>query len=98
MMRTCRQTRPERYVLALFQHANVRLRLPVLRWIIPTPEGHHWRRAIDARALDKNFGLPVIDKVFGIAYLPRGERPTGFGVQDPVPATGTCLAWPPPSP
>lgn len=83
-------------LLALFQHSNVRLRFPGVRWVINTPEWHHWHHAIDADARDKNFGIPVIDKVFGTAYLPRGERPTGFGVHDPVPATNYFrqLAYP----
>ena len=29
-------------LLALFQHANVRLRFPGVRWVINTPEWHHW--------------------------------------------------------
>ena len=72
-------------LLALFQHANVRLRFPGLRWVINTPEWHHWHHAIDDEARDKNFGLPIVDAIFGTAYLPRGRRPTGFGIHDPVP-------------
>ena len=75
-------------LLALFQHANVRLRFPGVRWVINTPEWHHWHHSIDPEARDKNFGLPVIDKLFGTAYLPKGRRPTGFGVTDPVPQDG----------
>jgi sterol desaturase/sphingolipid hydroxylase (fatty acid hydroxylase superfamily) len=75
-------------LLALFQHANVRLRFPFVRWIIPTPEWHHWHHAIDAEAHDKNFGLPVVDKLFGTAYLPKGKRPVGFGTTEPVPKEG----------
>lgn len=71
--------------LAIFQHANVRLRFPVLRWVINTPEWHHWHHALDPEARDKNFGLPVVDKIFGTAYLPKGKRPSGFGISDPVP-------------
>ena len=83
-------------LLAIFQHANVRLRFPGLRWIVNTPEWHHWHHAIDADARDKNFGLPVVDKIFGTAYLPRDRRPTGFGVHDPVPQDGYLrqLAYP----
>jgi sterol desaturase/sphingolipid hydroxylase (fatty acid hydroxylase superfamily) len=72
-------------LLALFQHANVRLRFPGLRWVINTPEWHHWHHAIDPEGRDKNFGLPVIDLLFGTAYLPKDRRPTGFGTTDPVP-------------
>jgi sterol desaturase/sphingolipid hydroxylase (fatty acid hydroxylase superfamily) len=93
-------------LLALFQHANVRLRFPVVRWVINTPEWHHWHHAIDDGAIedgaiddgarDKNFGLPVVDKLFGTAYLPKGRRPVGFGTRAPVPADGYLrhLAYP----
>jgi sterol desaturase/sphingolipid hydroxylase (fatty acid hydroxylase superfamily) len=72
--------------LAIFQHANVRLRFPGVRWVLPTPEWHHWHHATDPDAHDTNFGLPFVDKVFGTAFLPRDRRPQGFGVPDPVPA------------
>jgi sterol desaturase/sphingolipid hydroxylase (fatty acid hydroxylase superfamily) len=75
-------------VLAIFQHANVRFRFPGLRWVLNTPEWHHWHHAIDPEARDKNFGLPVVDKIFGTAYLPKDRHPTGFGVDDPVPQDG----------
>ena len=83
-------------LLALFIHANVRLRFPGLRWVITTPEWHHWHHARDPEARDKNFGLPVIDKLFGTAYLPRDKRPTGFGIDDPVPVDNYLrhLAYP----
>ncbi len=83
-------------LLALFQHANVRLRFPGLRWVINTPEWHHWHHSVDPDARDKNFGLPVVDKIFGTAYLPKHQRPTGFGTESPVPADGYLrhLAYP----
>ena len=74
--------------LAIFQHANVRLRFPVVRWIVNTPEWHHWHHATDPEARDKNFGLPLVDWMFGTAYMPKGKRPTAFGIDDPVPPTG----------
>lgn len=83
-------------LLALVQHANVRLRFPGLRWVINTPEWHHWHHATDDAARDRNFGLPVVDKLFGTAYLPRDLRPSGFGTRDPVPQDGYLhhLAYP----
>jgi sterol desaturase/sphingolipid hydroxylase (fatty acid hydroxylase superfamily) len=83
-------------LLAIFQHANVRLRFPYLRWVINTPEWHHWHHSLDAEAQDKNFGLPIVDRIFGTAYLPADRRPTGFGTRSPVPATGYLqhLAYP----
>jgi sterol desaturase/sphingolipid hydroxylase (fatty acid hydroxylase superfamily) len=83
-------------LLAIFQHANVRLRFPGLRWVVNTPEWHHWHHATDRDARDKNFGLPIVDKLFGTAYLPKDRRPTGFGVDEPVPQDGYFrqLAYP----
>jgi sterol desaturase/sphingolipid hydroxylase (fatty acid hydroxylase superfamily) len=82
--------------LALFQHSNTRLRFPGVRWVINTPEWHHWHHSSAAEARDKNFGLPIIDRLFGTAYLPKHEHATDFGVPDPVPATGYVrhLAYP----
>ncbi len=83
-------------LLALFQHANVRLRFPVLRWVVNTPEWHHWHHSVDAEARDRNFGLPVVDKIFGTAYLPKDKVPSGFGTDAPVPANSYLrhLAYP----
>ncbi|HEV2993858.1 MAG TPA: sterol desaturase family protein [Acidimicrobiia bacterium] len=75
-------------LLALFQHANVRLRFPVVRWVINTPEWHHWHHALDREAINTNFGTPVVDKLFGTAYLPRHRWPSGFGTSEPVPPVG----------
>jgi sterol desaturase/sphingolipid hydroxylase (fatty acid hydroxylase superfamily) len=72
--------------LALFQHSNTRLRFPGLRWVINTPQWHHWHHSSHGEARDKNFGVPVIDRIFGTAYLPRGVYATEFGIPDPVPA------------
>jgi sterol desaturase/sphingolipid hydroxylase (fatty acid hydroxylase superfamily) len=83
-------------LLALFQHANVRLRFPVLRWVINTPEWHHWHHALDREAINTNFGTPVIDWLFGTAYMPKGKVPSGFGTVEPVPPVGYVrqLAYP----
>jgi sterol desaturase/sphingolipid hydroxylase (fatty acid hydroxylase superfamily) len=83
-------------LLAIFQHANVRLRFPGIRWVINTPEWHHWHHAIDPEARDKNFGLPIVDRIFGTAFMPKGRRPQGFGIPDPVPQVGYLrhLAYP----
>ena len=75
-------------LLALFQHANVRLRFPGVRWVVNTPEWHHWHHAVDPAARDRNFGLPVVDLLFGTAYMPRDARPSGFGTDAPVPRVG----------
>jgi sterol desaturase/sphingolipid hydroxylase (fatty acid hydroxylase superfamily) len=82
--------------LAVFIHANVRLDLTALDWILVTPRFHHWHHAV--APIDKNFAvhLPWLDRLFGTAYLPPGRWPTAYGIENhPVP-TGYWrqLLWP----
>jgi sterol desaturase/sphingolipid hydroxylase (fatty acid hydroxylase superfamily) len=72
---------------ALFIHSNVRFRFGPLRWVVTTPEFHHWHHANEPEALNKNFagGLPVLDVLFGTAYLPKERVPEAYGTDEPVP-------------
>jgi len=69
-------------------HANMRFRFGVLRWVLATPEFHHWHHGAEAEAVDKNFAvhLPVIDYLFGTFHLPRNRWPERYGIAgNPVP-------------
>jgi sterol desaturase/sphingolipid hydroxylase (fatty acid hydroxylase superfamily) len=57
---------------AVYIHSNTRWRFPVLRWIIATPEFHHWHHTSDEEGIDKNFAafLPLWDRIFGTAHMP----------------------------
>jgi sterol desaturase/sphingolipid hydroxylase (fatty acid hydroxylase superfamily) len=65
---------------AVFIHANVRWRWPYLRWLIATPEFHHWHHTSDEEGIDKNFAgfLPVWDVLFGTAHQPA-HWPRNYG-------------------
>ena len=65
---------------AVYIHANVRWRWPGLRWVIATPEYHHWHHTSDEEGIDKNFAgfLPMWDLVFGTAHQP-GHWPRKYG-------------------
>jgi len=82
---------------AIFIHANVRVTFGPLRWLVATPEFHHWHHAADGAAHNKNYAgeFPWIDAVFGTLYLPRGQRPEAYGI-DEVQPDGYLrqLAWP----
>jgi sterol desaturase/sphingolipid hydroxylase (fatty acid hydroxylase superfamily) len=81
----------------VFLHANTRVRFGPLRWILATPEFHHWNHAAQAEAVDKNFAvhLPLIDRIFGTAWLPD-RWPACYGIAgDPVPEGWLRqLVWP----
>ena len=74
---------------ALFQHSNIRVRLGVFKWVIASPEFHHWHHSNDPIARHKNFagGLPFLDLIFGTAYMP-GWWPTSYGIPAQIPQSG----------
>ncbi|MDF1782298.1 MAG: sterol desaturase family protein [Alcanivoracaceae bacterium] len=67
---------------AIFIHANVRIRFPVLRWLLATPEFHHWHHSSEDDAVDKNYAgfLPIYDVLFRTCYLPAHVA-TRFGTR-----------------
>lgn len=69
-------------------HANVRLNFGPLRWLIASPEFHHWHHANQPEAYNKNYAgqLSFLDKLFGTMHMPGG-LPEKYGVDDPVPDT-----------
>ena len=82
---------------ALLIHSNVRIGFGPLRWIIASPQFHHWHHANCPEALDKNFAgqLPIWDFLFGTLHLPRGRMPQRYGTDDPVPLSYIAhLAYP----
>jgi len=71
-------------VWGLWIHANVDARTGWLQWFVNGPEAHRWHHAVDAEARDTNFAtkLALWDRLFGTAYLPRGRKPSGYGLTD----------------
>lgn len=71
----------------IFLHSNVRFRFRFLRWIIATPEYHHWHHSNDPQARNKNFAgqLPILDWLFGTLYLPKNKMPQTYGISEPMP-------------
>jgi sterol desaturase/sphingolipid hydroxylase (fatty acid hydroxylase superfamily) len=82
---------------AIFIHANVRVSLGPLRWVIATPQFHHWHHAREPQAYNTNFAgeFPVLDALFGTLYLPADRWPAQYGIDDTEPAGYLRqLAWP----
>jgi len=82
---------------ALFIHANVRFRFGPLRWIVATPEFHHWHHSADPAAYNSNFAgeFPLLDLLFGTLHLPTGKMPEGYGINERLPKGYLHqLVWP----
>lgn len=69
--------------IAFFIHANVRVRFPILKWIIATPEFHRWHhdRYPQKGAQNLAVQLPILDYIFGTLYLPKNEQPKLYGTK-----------------
>ena len=67
---------------AVFNHANVSVRLGPLRHVIVTPNFHHWHHSQDREALDKNYAahFAFIDHLFGTAVRSDRLWPERYGV------------------
>jgi sterol desaturase/sphingolipid hydroxylase (fatty acid hydroxylase superfamily) len=68
---------------AVFNHANVSVRLGPLRYLIVTPNFHHWHHSQDDEAIDKNYAahFAFIDHLFGTAVQSDRKWPEHYGVQ-----------------
>jgi sterol desaturase/sphingolipid hydroxylase (fatty acid hydroxylase superfamily) len=82
---------------AIFVHANVRLTFGPLRWLIATPQFHHWHHAREPEAYNSNYAgeFPAVDALFGTLYLPGERWPAQYGIDENEPAGYLRqLVWP----
>lgn len=69
-------------VQATMIHANIRFRFGILRYLLVTPQFHHWHHSDQPEAIDKNFAvhLPIWDFLFGSYYMPKNRWPKSYGI------------------
>lgn len=75
---------------AIFIHANVRINFGPLKYVIATPQYHHWHHSNEPGTLNRNFAgeLPALDWLFGTLLLPRDNRfPSVYGSDERLPRT-----------
>jgi len=67
---------------AVFNHANARFNFGWLKYIIVTPQFHHWHHSSDKAAIDKNYAahFSFLDYIFGTAVKGEKEWPKEYGV------------------
>ncbi len=75
-----------RGIWAIYIHSNVRLPFPALRWLIGSPELHHWHHDRDRDAGNYANISPLMDIIFGTHICPDHE-PEAFGIKEKTPST-----------
>ncbi|MGY3454230.1 sterol desaturase family protein [Bradyrhizobium sp. USDA 4353] len=74
-------------VQSVLIHSNIKMDVGWLRYVIVTPQFHHWHHASDAEALDKNYAAhtPLFDMLGGTWHLPKDRWPVRYGTVKPIP-------------
>ena len=59
------------------------LKFPILKWIIATPEFHHWHHDRQPQLYAQNLAvqLPILDYIFGTWHMPDYEFPKQYGTE-----------------
>lgn len=67
---------------AVFNHANVHLPWGPLKYVVVTPDFHHWHHASDDEAIDRNYAAhyAFLDYLFGTAVKSTRRFPEKYGV------------------
>lgn len=68
---------------AVFNHANVHLPWGPVKYLIVTPDFHHWHHSSDDVAIDRNYAAhyAFLDHLFGTAIKGQTGFPEKYGVQ-----------------
>ncbi|MFT5881120.1 MAG: sterol desaturase/sphingolipid hydroxylase (fatty acid hydroxylase superfamily) [Moritella sp.] len=67
-------------IQAVFNHANVQINVGWLRYLVVTPQFHHWHHSSDKAAIDKNYAayFSFIDYLLGTAVRNQKEWPDNY--------------------
>lgn len=70
-------------------HANVGIPFGPLKYIIATPQFHHWHHSSEKPAIDTNYGVhtTVFDLLFRTFHMPGRAWPAHYGTVSPIPKT-----------
>ena len=69
---------------SFFIHANFGKRIPFIRYIITTPEYHHWHHVM--YPVDKNYSgrFPLFYWMFATYHIPNAEKSSTYGCHEKV--------------
>jgi len=67
-----------------FVHANLDWTLGPFKYVIASPVFHRWHHTAADRGGEKNFAstFPILDVIFGTFYMPAGQLPDRYGIDD----------------
>jgi sterol desaturase/sphingolipid hydroxylase (fatty acid hydroxylase superfamily) len=74
-------------IQAIVIHCNLKLHWGPLKYLIVTPQFHHWHHSSEAPAIDTNYAAhtTLFDWLFGTYHMPKGVWPAVYGTTRPLP-------------
>ena len=74
---------------AILIHCNIGFSFGPLKYIIVTPQFHHWHHSSEAPAIDTNYSAHTVlfDWLFNTMHLPGENWPADYGTTKPLPKT-----------
>lgn len=73
---------------AVYVHANIGIPLGPLKYLIATPQYHHWHHSSEQPAIDTNYAVhtPFYDILFRTYHMPSGQWPAHYGTTKKLPS------------
>ena len=74
---------------AVLIHCNTRLKFGWLKYILVTPQFHHWHHSSEKPAIDTNYSahLVIFDRLFGTYHMPTKHWPAEYGTTVKLPTS-----------
>lgn len=67
---------------AVLIHCNTRLPFGTLKYVLVTPQFHHWHHGFEKPAINTNYGAHTVffDHLFGTCHMPAHHWPAEYGI------------------
>lgn len=74
---------------AVLIHCNLGISFGPLKYILVTPQFHHWHHSSEKPAIDTNYSAHTVifDRIFGTCHLPDNHWPAEYGTTVRLPRT-----------
>lgn len=80
---------------AVLIHANVGIPFGPLKYLLVTPQYHHWHHSSQRPAIDTNYAVhtPLFDWLFKTYHMPGEHWPAHYGTTKPLPKSFWGQLW-----
>jgi sterol desaturase/sphingolipid hydroxylase (fatty acid hydroxylase superfamily) len=80
---------------AVLIHCNLSIPFGPIKYVLVTPQFHHWHHSSEKPAIDTNYGAHTVlfDRLFGTYHMPKEHWPAEFGTTVRLPRSVWGQLW-----